>query len=41
VVLKPAQCGKEIRNTWKVLKYGTGEGRRRSLARSYEQWSFT
>jgi hypothetical protein len=31
VVLKCGHFGKEIRNTWKVLKCGAGEGWRRSF----------
>jgi hypothetical protein len=29
-VLKLEHCGKQIRNTWKVVKYDAGEGWRRS-----------
>jgi len=31
MVLKRGRFGQQIRNTWKVLKYGAGEGCRRSV----------
>jgi hypothetical protein len=31
MVLKLERFGQQIRNTWKVLKYGSGEGWRRSI----------
>jgi hypothetical protein len=31
MVLKLGHFGKQIRNTWKVMKYGAGEGWRRSF----------
>ena len=31
MVLKLGRCGQQIRNTWKVLKCGAGEGWRRSV----------
>jgi len=31
LVLKFGRFGQQIRNIWKVLKYGAGEGRRRSV----------
>jgi len=31
IVLKVGYFGKQVRNSWKVLKCGAGEGRRRSV----------
>jgi len=31
MVLKLGHFGKQIKNTWEVLKCGAGEGRRRSV----------
>jgi len=31
MVLKLENFGQQIKNTWKVLKYGAGEGWRRSV----------
>jgi len=31
MILKLGRFGQQIRNTWKVLKYGAGEGWRRSV----------
>jgi hypothetical protein len=44
VVLKLGRFRQQIRNTWKVLKCGTGEGWRRSVGlnmREMKKWYFS